>query len=66
MVNNIFVAIVACGDRLPEALNVIKSAIMFTKSVLNFIVVTEENLILNFEEKVIIDFQRFRIIKLIF
>lgn len=53
MTEEMVVAVVACGDRLTETLNMIKSAIMFTELPLSFIVVTEEKLILNFEEKVI-------------
>lgn len=49
---SIVVAVVACGDRLKETLNMLKSAIMFTKSHLNFVVVCEEKLTLDFEEKV--------------
>ncbi|GLV34171.1 shams [Carabus blaptoides fortunei] len=48
---SIVVAVVACGDRLKETLNMLKSAIMFTKSHLNFVVVCEEKLTLDFEEK---------------
>ncbi|XP_017772638.1 PREDICTED: glucoside xylosyltransferase 2 [Nicrophorus vespilloides] len=45
------VAVVACGDRLHETLTMIKSAIMLSQVHLRFIVVTEDNLIENFQEK---------------
>lgn len=42
---------VACGDRLFETLAMLKSALMFSKAHLNFIVVAEDNLIESFNEK---------------
>lgn len=45
-------AVVACGDRLHETLTMIKSALMFSKAKLNFVVVAEDNLIPSFTEKV--------------
>ncbi|KAF5303466.1 hypothetical protein FQA39_LY09929 [Lamprigera yunnana] len=49
--NDVYVAVVACGDRLHETLTMIKSAIMLTKANLNIIIVTEKDLIQNFNEK---------------
>nr|CAD7608358.1 unnamed protein product [Timema genevievae] len=47
----IVVAVVACGDRLAEALVMIKSAIVFTRSPLKFIVLADDFLIPSFMEK---------------
>ncbi|XP_072386802.1 glucoside xylosyltransferase 1-like [Diabrotica undecimpunctata] len=49
--SDIVVAVVACGDRLFETLNMLKSALMFSKEKLNFIIVSEERLIDSFNEK---------------
>ncbi|CAH2005499.1 unnamed protein product [Acanthoscelides obtectus] len=49
--NDIVVAVVACGDRLHETLNMLKSALMFSQVKLNFIVVAEDRLIDSFNEK---------------
>ncbi|KAF2885656.1 hypothetical protein ILUMI_20507 [Ignelater luminosus] len=49
--SNIVVAVVACGDRLHETLTMIKSALMFSKAKLNFVIVAEDNLIPSFTEK---------------
>ncbi|XP_046984397.1 glucoside xylosyltransferase 1 isoform X1 [Schistocerca americana] len=49
--HEIVLAVVACGDRLAETLVVIKSAILFTKSPLKFIVVADDHLIPSFREK---------------
>lgn len=49
--NNVVVAVVACGDRFQETMNMLKSAIMFSKVHLKFIVVTEDKLIKSFNEK---------------
>lgn len=46
------VVVVACGDRLQETLTMIKSAVMFTRTDVMFIVITEDALIDSFEEKV--------------
>lgn len=46
------VAVVACGDRLQETLNMLKSALMFSKEKLNFVIVAEDRLIDHFKEKV--------------
>ena len=46
------VVVVACGDRLQETLTMIKSAVMFTRTDVMFIVITEDVLIDSFEEKV--------------
>ena len=45
-------AVVACGDRVKETLVVLKSALMFTKSFLNFIIVTEPTLKRDFLKQV--------------
>lgn len=52
-------AVVACGDRLFETLNMLKSALMFSKERLNFIVVAEDRLIDRFNEKVRVSFRSF-------
>nr|CAH7721530.1 unnamed protein product [Callosobruchus chinensis] len=49
--NDVVVAVVACGDRLHETLNMLKSALMFSQTKLNFIVVAEDRLIDSFNEK---------------
>lgn len=49
---NIVLAVVACGDRLKETLNMLKSAIMFTKSDVKFVIICEDKLMLDFKEKV--------------
>nr|XP_022903660.1 glucoside xylosyltransferase 2 [Onthophagus taurus] len=48
---NIVLAVVACGDRLYETLNMIKSAIMFSESKIMFVILTEDDLIESFAEK---------------
>jgi UDP-xylose:glucoside alpha-1,3-xylosyltransferase len=50
--NDIVVVVVACGDRLQETLIMLKSALMFSKEKLNFIVFAEDNLIESFNQKV--------------
>lgn len=45
---------VACGDRLHETLSMLKSAIMLSKGNIGFVVITENALIENFNEKVFI------------
>ena len=40
----ISLAVVSCGDRVPETLTLLKSALMFTKSKLSFYIITEANL----------------------
>jgi UDP-xylose:glucoside alpha-1,3-xylosyltransferase len=49
--NDIVVVVVACGDRLQETLIMLKSALMFSKEKLNFIVFAEDNLIESFNQK---------------
>lgn len=49
--NDVYVAVVSCGDRLRETLTMIKSAIVLTKANLNIIIVTENDLIQSFNEK---------------
>lgn len=48
------IVVVACGDRLPEALNMIKSAIVFNRNAqhLEFIIIAEDHLKQQFTEKV--------------
>lgn len=50
----IVIAVVACGMRLQETLNMLKSAIIFNveRMPLRFVIVTEQNLITSFKEKV--------------
>lgn len=50
----IVIAVVACGERLQETLNMLKSAIIFNieRMPLKFVIVTEQNLITSFKEKV--------------
>jgi hypothetical protein len=36
--------VVACGDRAPETLNLIKSALMFTQSYIQLFIITEPSL----------------------
>lgn len=38
------ISVVACGDRVPETLTLLKSALMFTRSKLYFYIFTEANL----------------------
>ncbi|KAK0094756.1 hypothetical protein PV326_010080 [Microctonus aethiopoides] len=45
------ICVVVCGDRLDESLTMLKSALVFSKRPLKFIIITEENLIIAFEEK---------------
>ncbi|XP_066258133.1 glucoside xylosyltransferase 2 [Euwallacea similis] len=49
--DDLVVAVVACGDRLAETLTLVKSALMFSKEKLNFIIVAEDSLIESFTEK---------------
>lgn len=51
--SNIVIVVVACKDRATEALNMIKSSIIFNtdRKNLKFVVITEGPLFLNFEEK---------------
>lgn len=37
-------SVVACGDRVPETLTLLKSALMFTSSDLHFFIFTESHL----------------------
>lgn len=45
------ICVVVCGDRLDEALTMLKSALVFTSRPLQFIVLAESNLIPAFSEK---------------
>ena len=51
-------AVVACGDRAKETLVLLKSALMFTRSYLHFIIITEKTLKINFIKEVTLDFAR--------
>jgi hypothetical protein len=51
--SEIVVALVVCGDRLQETLNLVKSALIFQlKNPLRIIILAEDNLIQSLEEKV--------------
>lgn len=52
--SHIVIAVVACGMRLQETLNMIKSAIIFNvnKHPLRFMIITEDDLTTSFQEKV--------------
>lgn len=50
-------AVVACGDRANETLNLLKSALMFTKSPLNFYVITEPELKKQFKSQVFLTYK---------
>lgn len=45
------ICVVVCGDRVDEALTMLKSALVFAKRYLQFIVIAETNLIPAFDEK---------------
>lgn len=45
------ICVVVCGDRLDESLTMLKSALVFTNTSLQFIIITENNLIPAFNEK---------------
>ncbi|CAK9827062.1 Glucoside xylosyltransferase 1 [Anthophora retusa] len=45
------ICVVVCGDRVDEALTMLKSALVFTKRALQFIILAETNLIPAFNEK---------------
>lgn len=51
--DNLHIAVVSCGDRFQETLTMLKSAIMLSNNNIKLTVVTEDNLIENFNEKVI-------------
>lgn len=57
MFPEVVIAVVCCGMRLSETLNMIKSAIMFNhkRNPLKFVIFTENNLFISFKEKVTID-----------
>ncbi|XP_034943589.1 glucoside xylosyltransferase 1 [Chelonus insularis] len=50
-VQEVTICVVVCGDRLDESLTMFKSALIFTKRQLKLIVITENNLIDHFDEK---------------
>lgn len=54
----VVICVVACGDRLEESLTMMKSALIFTKRTLRFIVISDNNLIQAFTEK-LSDWQEF-------
>lgn len=45
------ICVVACGDRLEESLTMLKSALVFTRRPLKFIVIADENLLEMFIER---------------
>ena len=47
----VVICVVACGDRLEESLMMLKSALIFSKRPLRFIVISDHNLIQAFSEK---------------
>ncbi|RZC42736.1 glucoside xylosyltransferase 2, partial [Asbolus verrucosus] len=49
--NDVVVVVVACRDRLQETLTMLKSALMFSKEKLNFVVFAEDELIESFSQK---------------
>ena len=49
-------SVVACGDRVPETLVLLKSALMFTKAKLHFYIFTEPELKSQFAEQVSLTF----------
>jgi UDP-xylose:glucoside alpha-1,3-xylosyltransferase len=51
-VEEVVLAVVACGDRLDETLVMLKSALTFTQAPLRFIIFAEDDLIESFNEKV--------------
>lgn len=50
--DEVVLAVVACGDRLDETLVMLKSALVFTQAPLRFIIFAEDDLIESFSEKV--------------
>jgi hypothetical protein len=50
--NSINLSVVACGDRVPETLVLLKSALMFTRRNLHFYVFTETPLKKQFSDQV--------------
>lgn len=48
---DVVICVVACGDRLEESLTMMKSALIFSKRSLRFIVISDNNLIQAFTEK---------------
>jgi UDP-xylose:glucoside alpha-1,3-xylosyltransferase len=49
--SEVTICVVVCGDRLHEALTMLKSALVFTSRPLQFIILAEQNLIPAFDEK---------------
>lgn len=50
-VTKVTICVVVCGDRIDEALTMLKSALVFTHRFLQFIILAETNLIPAFNEK---------------
>lgn len=46
------IVVVSCGDRFQETLTMLKSAIMMSNAQIKFVIITEDDLIENFNEKV--------------
>lgn len=49
--SEVTICVVVCGDRLHEALTMLKSALVFTSRPLQFVILAEQNLIPAFSEK---------------
>ncbi|XP_063989363.1 glucoside xylosyltransferase 1 [Diachasmimorpha longicaudata] len=49
--DEVVICVVVCGDRLDEALTMLKSALVFTNRSLKFFIITEPNLSIDFDEK---------------
>jgi UDP-xylose:glucoside alpha-1,3-xylosyltransferase len=50
-VNEVTICVVVCGDRLHEALTMLKSALVFTNQPLQFVILAEHDLLPAFSEK---------------
>lgn len=50
-VSEVTICVVVCGDRLHEALTMLKSALVFASRPLQFVILAEQNLIPAFSEK---------------
>lgn len=64
--DEVVLAVVACGDRLDETLVMLKSALVFTQAPLRFIIFAEDDLIESFSEKVNLNFSQKIILKIQF
>lgn len=50
-IQDMYLAVVCCGDRFQETITMLKSAVMFTQEKINLLVVSETSLIERFNEK---------------